>query len=76
MKKIWGILLIMLTVASATVFAGNDDETARRAITGMVIDENGEPLAGASVLVVGTTIGAGTNANGDLTSSLKKTRIL
>ena len=41
MKKIWGILLIILTVASATVFAGNDDETARRTITGVVVDENG-----------------------------------
>lgn len=61
----------MLTVASATVFAGNDDETARRAITGMVIDENGEPLAGASVLVVGTTIGAGTNANGEFSILLR-----
>ena len=74
MKKIWGILLIILTVASATVFAGNDDETTRRAITGVVIDENGEPLAGASVLVVGTTIGAGTNANGEFSIPLRDDR--
>ena len=37
----------------------------------MVIDENGEPLAGASVLVVGTTIGAGTNANGEFSILLR-----
>lgn len=74
MKRFLGILILILTVAPATVFAGNDDETARRTITGVVVDENGEPLAGASVLVVGTTIGAGTNANGEFSILLRDDR--
>lgn len=62
-----GILLLLLTVAVATVFAegttgGNDRYLY--AVKGIVTDENGQPLPGAAVKVTGTTFGAGTNTDG------------
>ncbi|WP_455674098.1 TonB-dependent receptor [Phocaeicola sp.] len=65
MRKLLYLLCIMLTVASATVSAENANEAARRTVKGIVHDENGDPLPGASVVVVGTTLGAGTNSNGE-----------
>lgn len=62
-----GILLLLLTVAVATVFAegttGGDDRYLY-AVKGIVTDENGQPLPGAAVKVTGTTFGAGTNTDG------------
>ncbi len=40
---------------------------AQRVVTGTVIDSDGEPLIGASVLVVGTTVGTVTDFNGNYT---------
>lgn len=62
-----GILVLLLTVAVATVFAegttgGNDRYLY--AVKGIVTDENGQPLPGAAVKVTGTTFGAGTNTDG------------
>ena len=77
MKRIFSILFLMITVASATVFAMSPNEPSRYSIRGIVLDEEGQPLAGASVVVMGTTIGAGTNVDGefvvDLRSSGKQT---
>lgn len=62
-----GILVLLLTVAVATVFAegttgGNDRYLY--AVKGIVTDENGQPLPGAAVKVTGTTFGTGTNTDG------------
>lgn len=38
---------------------------AQKAVSGLVIDENSEPLIGASVLVKGTNVGITTNVNGE-----------
>ena len=64
MRRIFSILIFLITVASATVFAMEPNEVVCYRIKGIVYDETGEPLPGASVAVVGTTIGAGTDANG------------
>ena len=37
---------------------------AQRVVTGTITDQNGDPLIGASVLVVGTTVGTVTDFNG------------
>ena len=50
--------MILLFLASTTVFA------QRITITGTVTDEGGNPLAGTTVLIKGTTMGAITDANG------------
>lgn len=49
----------------------NNNTTPRRTIIkGVVLDETGAPLPGASVVVAGTTIGAGTNTQGEFTLAL------
>ncbi|RRD79280.1 TonB-dependent receptor [Tannerella forsythia] len=69
------LFLLLLTVPSGTVFAeGEELELGRYTVKGTVADENGEPLPGASVWVVGATIGAGTNANGEFAIRLNEGR--
>ncbi|MDO4164951.1 MAG: TonB-dependent receptor [Bacteroides sp.] len=89
MKKTISILCFLLGVVSAltTVSArgiddDNDNDNSnkryRYAVKGVVVDENGDPLAGAAVRVVGTTLGVGTNSDGEFTIRLedKKTYTL
>ena len=40
---------------------------AQTRVTGKVVDENGEPVIGASILVKGTTIGTVTDIDGNFT---------
>ncbi len=52
-----------------------EEETLPSAVAlvqGVVLDEGGMPLAGASVWVKGTTVGAGTNARGEFVLALRK----
>ena len=71
MKRFINIFFLMITVASATVFAMTPNDITKYDIRGIVLDEEGQPLAGASVMVVGTTIGAGTNVDGEFTVVLR-----
>ena len=72
MRRIISIFILMITVASATVFAMETNDSPKYSIRGIVLDEDGQPLPGASVVVLGTTIGAGTNADGEFTVILRK----
>ncbi len=63
MRKI-SCLFILLAVAFAAAFAENTNNAARYTIRGAVFDENGEPMPGASIVIVGTTLGVGTNSDG------------
>lgn len=56
-KKLFFSVLVML-LSSAFIYA-------QRTVTGTVIDNNGVPLAGASVIVKGTTTGASTDFDGN-----------
>lgn len=60
--------LLFLCIASLLpiVPAWAQQENERR-ITGQVTDETHEPMIGASILVVGTTIGVITDLNGNYT---------
>lgn len=81
MKHFLTILLCALSTSYATAETGrcsdnrhddnNSSVTTGRRIKGVVLDENGSPLPGASVIVVGTTIGAGTNTQGEFTLNLR-----
>ena len=64
MKRInlYLMLLCGLLLSSSAIIAQNT-------ITGNVIDDTGEPLIGANVLVKGTTEGSVTDLNGDFTLS-------
>ncbi|MBK7763843.1 MAG: TonB-dependent receptor [Bacteroidetes bacterium] len=52
------ILLVLFVV-------GNYSLQAKGKITGKVVDENNQPLIGATVMITGTTSGAKTDLNGD-----------
>ncbi|HIX03929.1 MAG TPA: TonB-dependent receptor [Candidatus Odoribacter faecigallinarum] len=70
MRKILLILFSMVAVQ-----AWGEDEISPAAVAtirGVVLDETGVPLPGASVWVKGSTIGAGTNTQGEFTLSLRK----
>ena len=54
---------ILLTTAMLLLVCSSINAQTRT-VTGRVIDEIGEPLPSATVLVKGTTIGATTNVNG------------
>ncbi|MFQ5752965.1 MAG: carboxypeptidase regulatory-like domain-containing protein, partial [bacterium] len=57
-KRLLLLLLIVILVPLA-LYAGTTGK-----ISGRVVDENGDPLPGANVMIVGTTMGAATDANG------------
>lgn len=70
MQKILWFVFVLLALP---VWA--EEETAPVVvctIRGVVLDEAGAPLPGASVWVKGTTIGAGTNAQGEFAIALRK----
>lgn len=56
----------MIVISLKKLMPG-DDQTKVRSITGKIIDENGEPVIGASVAIQGTTLGAITNIDGEYT---------
>ena len=65
MKKTLFLVLFLTLLATIAVWATNEDHASYPySITGIVVDEDNKPMPGASVLVVGTTVGAGTNAEG------------
>ncbi len=61
MKSLTQKLLLAVALGFGTAFA----LSAQTTITGVVIDETGEPLMGAGVVVEGTTIGTVTGLDGD-----------
>ena len=68
MKKLIGILCLILTGA-ASVYAENKESNIERKyiyrVRGVVLDEQNLPIPGATVQLIGTTFGAGTNSNGE-----------
>lgn len=70
-KKLFCLFLFVAFLATGTLFAQN------MSVRGKVVDENGEPLIGASVLVKGTQNGQITNLEGVFSfANLKKTDVL
>ena len=59
MRKLYLLLLGVVFFATQAM--------AQRTITGMVTDEKGNPVANASVMVRGTTVGTTTKADGTFT---------
>ncbi len=65
MKQIKNVLFVALFIITATMFA-------QKTITGVVIDELGQPLPDASVVEQGTTNGVATDFDGIFTLKTKK----
>jgi TonB-dependent starch-binding outer membrane protein SusC len=77
MKYTYLILLGLLALAPATYAEGNGNagqmsmtQTDNITVKGKIVDENGEPLPGASVLEKGTTNGIITNEDGSFSLSV------
>jgi TonB-linked SusC/RagA family outer membrane protein len=60
MKRKINFLLFLFSLSMGITFA-------QTRVTGKVVDENGEPVIGASILVKGTTIGTVTDIDGNFT---------
>ncbi len=65
-KLILAFIIIFLPFYSAKSMNVKSDQLkdSQKLVTGLVLSKEGKPLAGASVVVSGTAIGAGTNAKG------------
>lgn len=70
MKKAKLFMACLLAVLTTAVFAQSQK------VSGKITDEKGEPLAGVSVVVEGTTIGVITGADGEYTISAKNGQVL
>lgn len=62
-KKLF-LTLLVFVFSSAIIYA-------QRTVTGTVVDEGGIPLAGASVIVKGTTTGASTDFDGNFSINIE-----
>ena len=68
-----GLLWFILSLTALSVRAEEEIAPATVAtVRGVVLDETGAPLPGASVWLKGTTVGAGTNAKGEFVLALRK----
>ncbi len=75
MKRFSYILVLLLTVALVTVNANVPITPADYVIKGVVMTSNGEPLAGASIVVEGTNINCGSNSKGEFALSVQKNKV-
>ena len=66
MKKV-KLFLTALMLATATLFAAAQTQK----VSGVITDRNGEPVAGASIVIEGTTTGTLSEADGSYTISAK-----
>lgn len=67
------LIFVLLCFITAVAYAEEEQSPAiAYTIKGVVLDEKGRPLPGASVWVKGSTIGAGTNSDGEFTLSVRK----
>ncbi len=66
MKKFFKTLILVCTLLAASLSAA-----AQQNVTGMVTDENGDPIVGATVVIVGTTTGTITDFDGNYNLSVE-----
>lgn len=75
MKRFSFILVLLLTVALVTVNANVPANPSNYIIKGVVMTANGEPLAGASIVVEGTNINCGSNSKGEFSLNVQKDKV-
>ncbi len=75
MKRFSFILVLLLTVALVTVNANIPANPPNYIIKGVVMTANGEPLAGASIVVEGTNINCGSNSKGEFSLNVQKDKV-
>ena len=65
-------LVSALVATSISAYAQTDKDAASRTVTGKVLDQNGDPVIGAMVVLEGTTNGSSTDLDGNYSLNLKK----
>ncbi|MFC2580711.1 MAG: TonB-dependent receptor domain-containing protein [Segatella oris] len=75
MKRFSFVLVLLLTVALVTVNANVPANPPNYIIKGIVMTANGEPLAGASIVVEGTNINCGSNSKGEFSLNVQKDKV-
>lgn len=75
MKRFSFVLVLLLTVALVTVNANVPANPPNYIIKGVVMTANGEPLAGASIVVEGTNINCGSNSKGEFSLNVQKDKV-
>ena len=75
MKRFSFILVLLLTVALVTVNANVPANPPNYIIKGVVMTANGEPLAGASIVVEGTNSNCGSNSKGEFSLNVQKDKV-
>ncbi|MGC3977512.1 MAG: SusC/RagA family TonB-linked outer membrane protein [Paludibacteraceae bacterium] len=72
------ILSVLLLCGISLALTGGIAQTAGKTVSGKVVDTNGDPLVGVSVLAKGTSIGTVTNATGNyqITLPVDKKQVL
>lgn len=65
-RSIFPKILILLLLFSGVFFSGKA-QTSHNTISGKVVDKDGTPLIGATVMIIDTTIGAVTDMDGNFT---------
>ena len=77
MKKLISTLCLLFVITGMvwadTVTDNDTEKDYRYLIRGVVVDENGQPMPGAAIRVLGSTFGAGTNASGEFVIKLEDT---
>ncbi len=59
------VMLLLLFVTSTAIADSMSAQQSRKIITGVVTDENGDPVIGASIIVPGTSVGTVTDIDGN-----------
>ena len=75
MKKLISTLCLLFVITGMvwadTVTDNDTEKDYRYLIRGVVVDENGQPMPGAAIRVLGSTFGAGTNTSGEFVIKLE-----
>ena len=71
MKKRFKSLILVFTLLSFSISAA-----AQQNVTGVVTDDLGEPIVGATIMIVGTTTGTITDYNGTYNIMVEKGQTL
>lgn len=69
-KKLQFLTILVITLVSSSVFAQSGS------VSGIILDaDTGEPLPGATVLLIGTNKGVASNSNGEYEIRLTSTEL-
>ena len=72
LMSLFAIFAVLFTTSITEAAAQQNGTAPQRTITGKVVDQNGDPVIGAMVLLSGTKTGAATDLNGVYSINIRK----